>query len=137
MCILLQKYFCILASHMVTNFELRTLIILLNIDINIDIHLNINRFHVDCSMICDILYLSTISSSLMMYIFFDNGVICLQICSAITDFPSLCVEYSTVPLSCSYDFSDKSFVELTALVYPYLVSFTPKPPQYFLKCISN
>ena len=46
--------------------------------------------------------------------FFDTEVIYLQILlfkvlmnlSATADFPSLCVEYISIPLSCNHDFND-------------------------------
>ena len=81
--------------------------VMLNTIFNICTCLNISRLHFDCSMICTI-----VSSYLSIYTFFETEVIYLQISVfkvlakllATTNFPSLCIEYISILLSCNHDF---------------------------------
>ena len=64
-------------SHMVTNFEFRIFVIMSNTIVIICTWLNINRSDFDYVLWCVLLHLSTISSGLLLYMFFVTLVMCL------------------------------------------------------------
>ena len=98
--------------HMITNFKYNMFPIIFFVEVNKCVWFYINRLLFYCVMTV-LLDLLTVSCNLLIHKLFDTEVIYLQILffkvltnfSAATDFPSLCLEYISISLSCNHDFS--------------------------------
>ena len=137
----IKNIFVFWNSYVIINFKFRIFIINFFLWIDLCIIFYINRFHLNCSMIC-IIISPTMSSNLSIYTFFDIEVMYLQMLVfnvlrnlwAKTDFPLLCIEY--VSISLSFDLFLKEVLQ-NSFVNPYFVWFSIRFFQYLLKSINN